>query len=220
MKNSRTYTIAIIIVALLIISGILFYLVSRSTTPSDTDMSGMDHNKMNMPEDVRSDIYKRFAALKGEEYDKAFLADMIIHHEGAMNMAEIANSSTTHQEIRDLATNINSTQGQEVAKMNGYQAKWGYPKSSGHMMTGGDMSMMESMNMMGEDLKGLAGDAFDKKFLERMIEHHQQAIDMSKPAAENAMHQEVKDMAQAIITAQTKEIEQMRSWQKQWGYKV
>ena len=86
------------------------------------------------------------------------------------------------------------------------------------MMTGGDMEMMEGMTMMGEELKDLTGAAFDKKFLSLMIDHHQQAIDMARPAATNAEHQEVKDLANAIIAAQTKEIEDMKTWQKQLGY--
>ena len=48
--------------------------------------------------------------------------------------------------------------------------------------------------------------------------HHQGAIDMAKPAATNALHQEVKDLAKEIIAAQTKEITQMQLWQKEWGY--
>lgn len=51
-----------------------------------------------------------------------------------------------------------------------------------------------------------------------MVEHHQGAIDMAKPASSNASHQEVKDLAKEIITAQTKEINQMMQWQTAWGY--
>ena len=51
-----------------------------------------------------------------------------------------------------------------------------------------------------------------------MIEHHKGAVDMAKLALTNAKHQELKDMANDIITAQTKEITDMESWQKQWGY--
>ena len=51
-----------------------------------------------------------------------------------------------------------------------------------------------------------------------MIVHHEQAVEMSKYAADNAKHQEVKDLASAVISAQTTEINQMKQWQKQWGY--
>ena len=77
---------------------------------------------------------------------------------------------------------------------------------------GDDMANMESK------LNGLSGEAYDKEFLKQMILHHQQAVDMSKYADTNAKHQEVKDLAQAVITAQEKEIADMKSWQQKWGF--
>jgi uncharacterized protein (DUF305 family) len=72
------------------------------------------------------------------------------------------------------------------------------------------------MGNMTEELKSLSGNAFDLKFLELMIEHHQSAIDMAQPGIKNAKHQEVKDLARAIVDAQSKEIAQMKQWQKDW----
>jgi uncharacterized protein (DUF305 family) len=75
-----------------------------------------------------------------------------------------------------------------------------------------------SMDEMTTDLKGKTGDDFDKAFVAEMITHHQGAIDMANLALTNAKHQEVKDLAETIITAQTSEITQMKNWQTQWGY--
>jgi uncharacterized protein (DUF305 family) len=82
------------------------------------------------------------------------------------------------------------------------------------MMANDDMSMGQMMT----GLQGKTGDDFDKTFLSEMIMHHQGAIDMANLAKTNAKHQEVKNMANDIITAQTKEIDQMKTWQSQWGY--
>jgi uncharacterized protein (DUF305 family) len=41
---------------------------------------------------------------------------------------------------------------------------------------------------------------------------------MSKYAENNAKRQEIKNLARNIIETQTKEIEQMKLWQKLWGY--
>ena len=83
-------------------------------------------------------------------------------------------------------------------------------------MSSDDTSM--SMSDMTAGLKGLTGDAFDKKFISEMIVHHQGAVDMANLVATQAKHQEVKDLAKGIISAQTTEISQMRQWQKDWGY--
>lgn len=79
-----------------------------------------------------------------------------------------------------------------------------------------DMSMSEMMIHMNANLKDKTSDAFDQAFVEDMIVHHQGAIDMANLALTNAKHPEIKTLAQAIITAQTKEIEQMKVWYKAW----
>lgn len=76
-----------------------------------------------------------------------------------------------------------------------------------------------TMNQMSEDLKGKTGDEFDRAFISGMIEHHQGAIDTAKLAKENAKHDEVKKLADDILSAQSKEIDMMQTWQADWGYK-
>ncbi|MBY0293761.1 DUF305 domain-containing protein, partial [Patescibacteria group bacterium] len=39
---------------------------------------------------------------------------------------------------------------------------------------------------------------------------------MAQAALQDAKHQEIKDMAKAIISAQTTEINQMQMWGKSW----
>lgn len=56
----------------------------------------------------------------------------------------------------------------------------------------------------------------DRHFIEMMIPHHENAIEMAKLALNRAKHPEIKKLAQAIIKDQNREIEQMRSWYKKW----
>lgn len=82
-------------------------------------------------------------------------------------------------------------------------------------MDHGDSGSMSDMN---EALQGKTGDEFDKEFITQMIEHHNGAIDMAKQAQMNAGHDEIKNLSNEIITAQEKEINQMKQWQMDWGY--
>lgn len=75
-----------------------------------------------------------------------------------------------------------------------------------------------SMSEMTEQLKNKTGDDFDKAFVEMMISHHEGAVDMAELIPARAKHDEVKQLGEAIITAQTKEIADMKQWQKDWGY--
>jgi uncharacterized protein (DUF305 family) len=166
-----------------------------------------------------SAMQKQYQGYKGATYDRMFLAGMIAHHTGAIDMANLALANAKHQEIKDLATAIVSAQTSEISSMTSWQTQWGYPATSGANMQDHSAMMMEDeMAGMTNSLKGKTGDDFDKAFLTEMMAHHQQAIDMSKPAAANASHQEVKTLASNIITAQTGEISKMKMWQAEWGY--
>lgn len=90
---------------------------------------------------------------------------------------------------------------------------WG-TRAAHHDM--GSMSMESMMSDMNASLAGKSGSAFDQAFLSEMIVHHQGAVDMAQMVLTNGQHQELKDFAQNIITAQSQEIEQMKKWQSEW----
>ena len=92
---------------------------------------------------------------------------------------------------------------------------------NGEMMSNGvgSMSMADMMQSMNAELQGKTGDAFDQAFLSEMIIHHEGAVEMAQLALTNAKHQEIKDLAKAIIAAQNKEIADMKGWMKAWYQK-
>jgi Domain of unknown function (DUF305) len=67
-----------------------------------------------------------------------------------------------------------------------------------------------------EQLSQLSGDAFDQAFLQQMVTHHGMAVLMARPVVANSERQEIKDLGMNIITDQTQEINQMRSWARDW----
>ncbi len=56
----------------------------------------------------------------------------------------------------------------------------------------------------------------DEHFISMMIPHHEQAVEMADLAISRAKRTEIKKLAIAIKKDQTREIEQMRTWYKQW----
>ena len=56
----------------------------------------------------------------------------------------------------------------------------------------------------------------DQHFIEMMIPHHQDAIAMADLASSRAKRPEVKKIAEAIKKEQTREIQEMHTWYKQW----
>jgi uncharacterized protein (DUF305 family) len=78
-------------------------------------------------------------------------------------------------------------------------------------MMGGQGMMDSGGGMMG----GGTGD-IDRHFIEQMIPHHQDAVDMADLAIGKAQHPELKALAENIKRDQTREIEQMRDWYRSW----
>ncbi len=102
-----------------------------------------------------------------------------------------------------------------------YRSEGRHMMPDGTMMDGAkDMSMDDMMENMNANLKGKTGDAFDRAFLSEMIVHHKGAVEMAELAKTNAGHQEIKDLANAIVSAQNKEIADMQGWQKSWFEKA
>ncbi|HET6747353.1 MAG TPA: DUF305 domain-containing protein [Candidatus Saccharimonadales bacterium] len=77
-----------------------------------------------------------------------------------------------------------------------------------------------TMEAMVSSLKNKTGDEYDAAFINEMINHHQGAIDMAKMSVDRASHKEIKDLSNTIITAQEKEIAEMKQWQDMWGFKT
>lgn len=81
-------------------------------------------------------------------------------------------------------------------------------------MQGSD-TMLKQQQAMLQNL-GTADKNYDLRFLDMMIIHHQGAVDMAKDVLKKSKRKELKQMANNIISSQTKEIEQMKAWEKQW----
>ena len=155
--------------------------------------------------------------------DQHFIEQMIPHHEAAITMANLAFTKAEHKEIQKLSQNIVTSQTLEINQMKEWYKQWfrkDIPEAS-KGMTGGHMSAggMMNMGMMGDqsDMTNLQNaKPFDKAFIEEMIPHHQMAVMMAEMLENSTTRPEMKKLAQDIITAQTKEINQMREWYKTW----
>ena len=98
---------------------------------------------------------------------------------------------------------------------------------AGHDMRGGatgsvgsmgkhQSAMMEGMMVTSDQMmQGVMADDPDVAFACGMIPHHQAAINMAQIELKYGDNPAMKDMAQMIIDAQTKEIEELTSWIEQ-----
>jgi len=56
----------------------------------------------------------------------------------------------------------------------------------------------------------------DRMFIEGMIPHHQDAVDMGELALVKAEHPEIRQLGENVIRDQSREISLMRGWYREW----
>ena len=69
---------------------------------------------------MMSDLWK----LPGQRLDVVFMAMMIPHHQGAIEMAQLVPGRAAHQELKDLSRSIIESQAAEIDRMNGWLSGW------------------------------------------------------------------------------------------------
>lgn len=143
--------------------------------------------------------------------DVAFAADMVPHHQQAVDLAALAPDHTTNPQVITLAKTISTEQGPQIQTLKVFLVQWKESPDSDTGHSGpGDMAM----NGMVDDatmarLESLRGAEFDTLWLQSMIGHHRGAIEMAKAEIAKGENVDAKQLAQAIVTAQQSEIDQM-----------
>lgn len=146
--------------------------------------------------------------------DATFAQMMIIHHEGAVEMADLAEQTAATAVVRSLASRIKSAQGPEIEQMRGWLEEWGEPAPEDSGMAGMDHGGMDmgglDQQAAMDELGKLTGTEFDRRFLELMILHHEGAITMAEAEIADGQNEAAIGLAQAIVSAQQKEIAEMQ----------
>ena len=120
--------------------------------------------------------------------DVRFMQDMILHHHQAVQMADLVEGRTNRQPLIEAAGRIDASQADEIRFMQTWlsergqtapdptdaHATHGAGHGSGHRAMPG-MATAEQMAA----LAAASGPAFDRLFLERMIAHHEGAVEMA-----------------------------------------
>ena len=114
--------------------------------------------------------------------DVKFMQGMIHHHAQALDMVELLKSRTASEDMRKLAHRIELSQADEINMMRKWLEGHGQdvPGEHAHHMAGAPMmpGMLTEAQM--DQLAAAKGPAFDRLFLEFMIQHHAGALTMVK----------------------------------------
>ncbi|HUH23228.1 MAG TPA: DUF305 domain-containing protein [Brevundimonas sp.] len=164
------------------------------------------------------------------EDDVRFMQHMVVHHAQAVEMVDLLRTRGADTAVRRLGERIAQSQEAEIALMRGWLSDRGQPETAadlhaghaghaGHAMPGmapSDTPVMPGMlsPVQMQALASAEGAAFDRLFLQGMIQHHQGALDMvddllARPdAAEDPL---LSDFTTSVVADQSAEILRMQS---------
>lgn len=160
--------------------------------------------------------------------EAGFARDMSEHHSQAVEMSFLAIERAETAEVRTLAYDIASSQANQIGQMEAWLRAWDlptarpgermawmaeHPAHEGHDMAmgGGDAPPMPGMATAAEmqRLREADGTEAEILFLQLMITHHLSGVDMAQAAVALAEDPEVVRIAQAMVNAQSSEIDLM-----------
>jgi uncharacterized protein (DUF305 family) len=179
----------------------------QGSSGSEDGMQGMGHGTES------TDYASEMLMENGQYSDERFIDAMIPHHQGAIEMAQVALENAEHPEILALAEDVVAAQETEIGQLKSIkQEQFGTSEVSMDM----SKEEMEGMGMAMNPQELANQDPFDKAFIDNMIPHHESAIEMAQVVLEESENPEIREIAESIVDAQEREIEQMRSWRDEW----
>lgn len=140
--------------------------------------------------------------------DVSYARMMIVHHEQALRMTELAAKYARSPDVKRLAARIAAAQGPEIATMRAWLKEYGKDEAGGGHVHG-DMPGMATEAQVRE-LGAARGAAFDALFLTLMITHHEGAITMAADVKAQGNNVRIEEMADDVVAQQTSEITRMR----------
>ena len=192
----------------LVLTATLAACADQSATPPAATTSPTGGTSATASVSASTDV-----AADHNDQDTTFAQMMIIHHEGAIEMSQLAIERAESPEVVALAERIAEAQGPEIEEMTAWLSAWGEdvsPGGHGGMDMGGmDMNGMSQEEMMTQ-LDGMSGADFDQAFLEAMIAHHEGAIGMSEQQLAEGQNPDALMLAEKIIADQQTEITEMQ----------
>jgi len=177
--------------SLLIVTGILGVGVGYYLTPE---------YKLSMYEKTSMDFGRADRLV-----DLRYINAMIMHHRGAMLLAEQAFVKTERKEIKDLSSDILKNEPGAIAELYEWKKEW-YK----------DTRLVKDpvvANLGGAD------DKFDLRFLNALIVHHEDGLIMTRSIKSKSSRTEILDNADAVDVFLTTTLKVFKDWRMEW-YKI
>ena len=194
-----------------VIGSAVVIMFAACTKSNDNNQYLQPHNA-NLMMDTMHAIMGRMESIKmTNDPEIDFATMMMMHHEGAINMANVELKSGSNDSLKRTAQKIITEQQTEIQQFETILSTLTVDNVDMEYM----MEQMDGMKKMDKaiDVELITGN-IDNDFATLMIWHHQSAIDDASGYLHHGNNAELKIMANNIIEAQTMEIGELAVWLK------
>ncbi len=108
------------------------FIVAVAATTFDKPEEKTATTKSQSGEMTMTEMVASLKDKKGDDFDKAFVSEMIAHHQSAVDMAKLSAANAKHDEVKQLSTEIIAAQEKEISQMRQWQMDWGYSTMTDH----------------------------------------------------------------------------------------
>ena len=194
---------------LFLFAGAVVLLVAACTKDNDNNQFLQSHDDNRMMDTMHAIMDRMMAMPMTNDPEIDFAKMMIMHHQGAMNMANVQLQEGKNDSLKRTAQKIIREQQMEIQQFQTILTTLTVDNTDMEYM----MEQMEGMKKMDKaiDVQLITGD-IDNDFATLMIWHHQSAIDDASGYLHHGNNAQLKTIANNIIKAQTMEIQELSDW--------
>lgn len=142
-------------------------------------------------------------------YDADFAKIMIEHHKGAVDIADKFISKTENDQLKEIAEESRDRKKADIKIMEDILDRLDVDDNRNDARVDSPLRNSLSTNISSSKSASMSSD-IDSDFAQMMIEHHKQAIELSKMEVENGTNPDLQAMAKKIIEDNEKQITKLK----------
>jgi len=192
-----------------VIGSAVVIMFAACTKSNDNNQYLQPHDANRMMDTMHAMMSRMEAMTMTNDPEIDFVKMMMMHHEGAINMANAELQVGKNDSLKRTAQKIITEQQAEITQFNIILATLTVDNRD----TVFSMEQMDNMTKMGKaaDVQLITAD-IDNDFATLMMVHHQSAIDNASAYLHHGNNAQIKTMATNIVTSQNMEIVELGNW--------
>jgi uncharacterized protein (DUF305 family) len=142
------------------------------------------------------------------ETDVTFAAQLVSQHQRGVDLASSADSRAANAELKAWAKRFVETHEPEIAQASELLESWGQQPPEDPGLDGNRPGKVTDADVGG--LTALSGTAYDKRFVELMVRHHEGVIETVSKQTTDGKNPKARELAGKLARSQPDEVAELR----------